>query len=141
MDDGGGPDLVRAAGGIPWRRTAASGLEVLVVHRPRYDDWSFPKGKLDPGESWEQAAVREVWEEAGILAVLGAELAGTRYRDRHGRAKQVRYWAMEVTDDTGFEPGDEVDERRWATPGEAASLLTYPRDRDLLGGLRGLLGA
>lgn len=140
MDQAGSPEVVRAAGGVPWRRAADGGLEVLVVHRPRYDDWSFPKGKLDPGESWEQAAVREVWEEAGIVTVLGPELAGTEYRDRHGRPKQVRYWAMDVTEDSGFEPGDEVDERRWVTPPVAVALLTYPRDRDLLDGLGEALG-
>lgn len=106
-----------------------------MVHRPKYDDWSLPKGKLDPGETWEQAAVREVWEETGIVAVLGAEIVGTRYRDRHGRAKQVRYWAMSVAADAGFEPGDEVGERRWVRPATAASLLTYPRDHDVLDGL------
>ena len=141
MDDGGTPDLVRAAGGVPWRRTPDGGFEVLVVHRPRYDDWPFPKGKLDPGETWEQAAVREVWEEAGIVAALGPELAGTEYRDRHGRPKQVRYWAMAVTEDSGFEPGDEVDERRWLSPAGAAGLLTYPRDRGLLDDLDRVLGA
>ena len=123
---------VRAAGGVPWRRTDG-GLEVLVIHRSRYDDWSFPKGKLDPGETWEQAAVREVWEETGLVTVLGDELGSTEYRDRHGREKQVRYWSMAVAADAGFEPGDEVSERRWVGAADSASLLTYDRDRDLLG--------
>lgn len=122
---------VRAAGGVPCRGTG-NDLEVLVIHRPRYDDWTFPKGKLDPGETWEQAAVREVWEETGLVAVLGAELPGTTYRDRHGHPKRVRYWSMPVAVDTGFSPGDEVGERRWVQPAEAARLLSYERDRAVL---------
>lgn len=129
---------VRAAGGIPWRREAG-GLEVLVIHRPRYGDWTFPKGKLDPGETWTRAAVREVWEETAIVAVLDAELAGTTYRDRHGCAKQVRYWSMVVAADAGFEPNDEVDERRWVSVPEAAGMLSYARDRDVLDSLVRLL--
>lgn len=130
---------VRAAGGVPWRRGAA-GLEVLVIHRSRYDDWSFPKGKLDPGESWEQAAVREVWEETGLVTVLGDELGSTAYRDRHGRQKHVRYWSMAVAADAGFTPGDEVGERRWVPSGEAEELLTYERDRAVLERAVELLG-
>lgn len=133
------PVQVRAAGGIPWRRVA-DGIEVLVIHRPAYDDWTFPKGKLDPGEAWEQAAVREVWEETGLVTVLGDEIGGTRYRDRHGRDKQVRYWSMTVAADAGFEPGDEVDERRWVRPEAAAPMLSYERDRDVLERVVSLLG-
>lgn len=103
-----------------------------MVHRPRYDDWTFPKGKLDPGETWEQAAVREVWEETGMVAVLGPELASTQYLDRFDRPKRVRYWAMAVAVDTGLPPGDEVDERRWVSPAEANAMLSYDRDRDVL---------
>jgi len=99
-------DEVRAAGGILWRRDDGDAVEVLVIHRERYDDWTFPKGKLDPGETWEQAAVREVWEETAIVAVLGAEVATTDYRDHNGRAKRVRYWAMVVAADEGFVPND-----------------------------------
>jgi 8-oxo-dGTP pyrophosphatase MutT (NUDIX family) len=123
---------VRAAGGVPWRRAPSGEVEVLVVHRQRYDDWSFPKGKLDPGETWEQAAVREVWEEAAVVPVLGPELAETRYRDRHGRPKRVRYWAMPVAADAGFTPGDEVGERRWVAVDDAAGLLSYDLDRGVL---------
>ena len=132
-------DEVRAAGGIPWRRADDGSLEVLVIHRPRYDDWSFPKGKLDPGETWEQAAVREVWEEAAIVPVLGAELATTQYRDRHGRPKRVRYWSMPVAADRGFDPGDEVDERRWVSTDDATGMLTHDHDRDVLTALLQLL--
>jgi 8-oxo-dGTP diphosphatase len=133
------PDVVCAAGGIPWRRAADGSVEVLVVHRPRYDDWTFPKGKLDPGEGWEQAAVREVFEESRLVTVLGLELPSIDYRDRHGRPKRVRYWAMAVAADAGFEPGDEVDERRWVPLADVASLLTYERDAVPLAALAGAL--
>ena len=121
---------VKAAGGVVWRR-GAGGVEVAVVHRPRYDDWSLPKGKLDPGESWEDAALREVEEELGISCRLGRELPPTSYRDRKGRQKAVRYWMMEP--EAGeFTPNDEVDEVRWLIPDAAADLLTYPHDRELV---------
>jgi 8-oxo-dGTP diphosphatase len=116
---------VRAAGGVV-RRDG----RIAVVHRPRYDDWSLPKGKLDPGETWEQAAVREVREETGLECELGEELSSTSYHDRKGRSKLVRYWLMDVVAGE-FTPNDEVDELRWLTPAEAAALLTYPRDVEL----------
>lgn len=116
---------VEAAGGVV-RRDG----RIAVVHRPRYDDWSLPKGKLDPGESWEQAALREVREETGLECELGKELSSTSYHDRKGRSKLVRYWLMEPVGGE-FEPNDEVDELRWLTPAEAAGVLTYPRDVEL----------
>jgi 8-oxo-dGTP diphosphatase len=122
---------VKASGGIVWRRSP-QGLEVALVHRPRYDDWSFPKGKLDSGESWEDAALREVWEEIGLRCRLGDELPATSYRDNKGREKVVRYWMMEPLDGA-FVPNDEVDEMRWVPVSEAGDLLSYDRDRDLLG--------
>lgn len=131
---------VEAAGGVVVRDTpegtgGAAGTEVCVVHRPRYDDWTFPKGKLDPGESFEDAALREVEEETGLRCTLEAELPSAEYRDDKDRAKIVRYWQMEVDEDPGFEPNDEVDELRWLPMAEAAELLTYERDRELLAGL------
>src|SRR5215210_1409373 len=122
---------VKASGGVVWRR-GERGLEVVVVHRPRYDDWSLPKGKLDPGEGWEQAALREVEEEVGLRCRLGDELPSVDYRDRKGRAKVVRYWLMEPDGDAAFEPNEEVDEMRWLNPGDAATLLSYPRDAELV---------
>ena len=129
------PDLfnaeVNAAGGVVWRR-GDGGLEIAVVHRPRYDDWSLPKGKLDRGETWEEAALREVREEIGVRCGLGLELQPVGYTDHKGRAKVVRYWLMSVLEDLGFDPGDEVDELRWVTPEDAAGLLTYDFDRGLV---------
>ncbi len=99
---------VKAAGGVVWRR-GDDGVEIVIAHRPRYDDWSLPKGKLDKGESWEQAALREVEEEVGLKCRLGPELEPTSYEDRKGRAKVVRYWLMEPKRDAKFKPNDEVD--------------------------------
>ena len=121
---------VEAAGGIVMQDG-----EVLLVHRPRYDDWTFPKGKLDPGESFEDAALREVEEETGLRCSLGEELPSSRYRDNKDRPKIVRYWLMEPRSGT-FEPNDEVDEVRWLPPAEAAGALTYERDREVLAEVR-----
>jgi 8-oxo-dGTP pyrophosphatase MutT (NUDIX family) len=128
---------VHAAGGVVWRR-GDDGVEVAVVHRPRYDDWSLPKGKLDPGESFEEAALREVLEEIGARVDLGDELPPTTYRDHKGRLKLVRYWLMEARD-VAFEPNDEVDDLRWLAVGEAVPLLSYERDRALLDHAAGML--
>jgi 8-oxo-dGTP diphosphatase len=123
--------LVRAAGGLVTRR-AGDGIEVLVVHRPRYDDWSLPKGKAEPGETDEDTARREVEEETGYACTLGPELATDRYIDRHGRDKQVRYWTMTVEREGAWSPNDEVDERRWLTVDQATDLLSYAADRALV---------
>ena len=119
---------VRAAGGVVLDE---DGLLVLV-HRPRYDDWTLPKGKLDPGESFEEAALREVEEETGLRCRLVSELPAIEYRDDKGRSKVVRYWLMEVDADSGFVPNDEVDELRRLPLDEALGLLTYDRDRDVV---------
>jgi 8-oxo-dGTP diphosphatase len=122
-------DEVQAAGGL----VVLDG-RVALVHRPKYDDWTLPKGKLDPGETFEDAALREVWEETGMRCRLGRELPSTHYTDQKGRPKVVRYWRMDV-ESGDFEPNDEVDELRWLEAGEARELLTYDRDRDLVDGL------
>jgi len=124
---------VLAAGGLVWRRGAAGRIEVLVVHRPRYDDWSFPKGKCDPGETFEQTAAREVLEETGYETAFGPELDEVRYTDHKGRAKLVRYWAMTVVGGA-FAVNDEVDEVRWLGVDQAADLVSYPHDAKLLDG-------
>jgi 8-oxo-dGTP diphosphatase len=118
---------VRAAGGVIVR----DGL-VAVVHRPKHDDWSLPKGKLDGGETWEQAALREVEEETGMRARITGELDPSFYKDGKGRDKQVRWYRMEIVDEGAFEPSGEVDELRWMTPEEAARLLSYDHDRALV---------
>ena len=119
-------DRIDAAGGVVVRDG-----RVLLVHRPRYDDWTFPKGKLDQGESFEDAALREVAEETGVRCSLGRELSATRYQVRD-RPKLVRYWLMAPEAETEFVPNDETDQIRWVTPDEARGLLTYDHDRDLL---------
>lgn len=123
---------VEAAGGVVVREAGAgAGIEVAVVHRPRYDDWSLPKGKLEPGESFEEAALREIEEETGLACELGPELESNRYRDHKGRPKLVRWYRM--TPRSGaFEPNDEVDELRWLAPEAAAALLDYEHDRRLV---------
>ena len=129
---------VRAAGGVVWRRNPTGEVEVLVVHRPRYDDWSLPKGKCDPGESYRDAAVREVTEETGAVCRLGPELPDVRYLDHKGRTKRSRYWAMEHL--TGeFEPNDEVDEVRWLGTEAAMDQLSYPHDRPVVAALSDVL--
>jgi 8-oxo-dGTP diphosphatase len=122
--------VVRAAGGVPVR-AGPDGLEVLVVHRPQYDDWSLPKGKCYPDESDEACAVREVREETGLVCSLEGELPSTSYHDSKGRPKQVRYWRLRVTGGSlAFE--HEVDEARWVSVDEAARLLSYERDVSVL---------
>jgi 8-oxo-dGTP diphosphatase len=118
---------VKAAGGVVLRDG-----RIAVVHRPRYDDWSLPKGKLDPGESWEECAVREVHEETGLRCTLARELSSVSYTDRKGRAKVVRYWLMDVAAEDGFTPDHEVDELRWVPAADAATVLTYPHDAELI---------
>jgi 8-oxo-dGTP diphosphatase len=122
---------VEAAGGVVLDHDG----RVALVHRPRYDDWSLPKGKLDPGESFEEAALREVEEETGMRCRLLDMLDPVEYRDNKGRQKLVRYWLMAVDEDPGFMPNDEVDELRWVPPEEAVALLSYPHDAELVRGL------
>jgi len=119
--------LIRAAGGVVVR----DGL-VLLVHRARYDDWSLPKGKLEAGETWEEAALREVWEETGVRCTLGSFLGSSHY-EVSGAQKEVRWWAMSTGDDAG--PSNEVDAVRWATLEEARDLLSYEHELQLLDAL------
>jgi 8-oxo-dGTP diphosphatase len=122
---------VEAAGGLVWR-PGDRGPEIVLVHRPRYDDWSLPKGKLDAGESHEEAALREVEEETGLTPELGEELEESHYEDNKGRSKRVRWWAMRAQDGGEFSPDDEVDDLRWVRADEALGTLTYARDRELV---------
>ncbi|MDX8151054.1 NUDIX hydrolase [Patulibacter brassicae] len=120
------PKEVQAAGGV----IVANG-RIAVVHRPYREDWSLPKGKLDPGETFEHAAVREIEEETGLHVDLGDELAPVRYADHRGRPKVVRYWLMTATGGA-FAANDEVDELRWLAPAEAIALLTYENDHEVV---------
>ncbi len=122
--------VVRAAGGIVTRPDDPG--SVLLVHRPRYDDWSLPKGKADGDETDEATAVREVEEETGLRCALLAPAGETRYVDGRGRPKVVRYWHMEPITDLGFAPNDEIDELRWCSLTESFALLSYAHDRTLL---------
>ncbi|MFD4198590.1 NUDIX hydrolase [Amycolatopsis thermoflava] len=120
---------VRAAGAVLWR-TGSGGVEVAVAHRPRYDDWSLPKGKLDSGETLPAAAVREIAEETGFRAHLGRHLRTVRYSVAAG-PKSVDYYSAAAVSGA-FEPNEEVDELRWLAPAEAAGLLSYDSDRSVL---------
>jgi CHAD domain-containing protein/8-oxo-dGTP pyrophosphatase MutT (NUDIX family) len=123
-------ELVRAAGGVIVRETPA-GCEVLLVYRPRYEDWTFPKGKAEGDECDEDCALREVEEETGLVCSLGRELPATEYTDPRGRPKRVRYWLMRV-DSGELEFRHEVDAARWVDVDTATRLLSYPRDRRVL---------
>ncbi|WP_030610190.1 NUDIX hydrolase [Streptomyces sclerotialus] len=128
MSDG---TVIRAAGCVLWRRASApGGVEIALVHRPKYDDWSHPKGKLKRGEEALAGAVREVAEETGMDCRPGPELPATYY-EVNGRPKEVRYWAAEACGGT-FVPNDEVDRVAWLPPAEARGLLTQDRDRPLV---------
>lgn len=125
---------VLAAGCVLWRRSPVrSELEVCIVHRPKYDDWSHPKGKLKHGEEALSGALREVAEETGYVADPGAELPTLHYL-AGGRPKQVRYWAAQAVSGH-FDPNHEVDRILWLSTSEARGRLTQPRDRDLVDAL------
>jgi 8-oxo-dGTP diphosphatase len=125
---------VQAAGCVLWRRSPIDGeLEVCLVHRPKYDDWSHPKGKLKRAEDPLTGALREVEEETGYRAAIGAELPTMRYL-ANDRPKQVRYWAAEAVSGS-FAPNTEVDRILWLSPTAARNRLTQPRDRTLVDAL------
>lgn len=124
---------VRAAGCVVWRRHPENSKkrQILVIHRPDRGDWSHPKGKLDPGETELECALREVEEETGFTGKVGKELPTVWYLDGQGRPKSVRYWKMKRTDGE-FTPNDEVDEIKWLSRKKAAEILTYQHDVELL---------
>jgi 8-oxo-dGTP diphosphatase len=124
-------EVVRAAGGLLFRRRPGASVEVVLVHRPAYDDWTFPKGKLHAGETDAEAAVREVEEETGLRPRLLRDLGTSSYHDSRGRPKNVRYW--EMTPVAGvLGPANEIDDVRWVPLDEAERMLTYDRDKELL---------
>lgn len=123
--------MIAAAGGVVWRPAAdGEGIEVAVVHRPRHDDWSLPKGHVDAGEHALQAAVREVLEETGLTAVPGRRSLTTRYAVE-GAPKRVDYWVMRWTGG-GFAANDEADDLRWLAPADAAQLVSYAHDGQVI---------
>jgi 8-oxo-dGTP pyrophosphatase MutT (NUDIX family) len=123
-------DVVQAAGGLVVRRESGI-LQIVVVHRPVQEDWSFPKGKLEAGETLDVAALREVREETGMTCDLLRFIGHTEYVDRKGRQKTVAYWIMATTGGS-FSPNEEVDELRWLPVDEASRLLSYARDQELI---------
>jgi 8-oxo-dGTP diphosphatase len=138
--------VVRAAGGVVWRTSdkgrrdrsgpegdlrSVDGREIVLVHRPKYDDWTLPKGKLLPGEDDRTAALREVEEETGLRCSIDRPIGSIQYRAAAGRTKTVQYFLMQPTEGS-FEPTDEVDQMVWVAVDRAAERLTYDHDRDLL---------
>jgi 8-oxo-dGTP diphosphatase len=130
MPEGAHPTVIEAAGGILWRR-AGEVAELAVIHRPRHGDWSLPKGKRDPGESWQETALREVLEETACRAEIERFAGGTVYTVR-GAPKVVLFWHMAVAEEGLFAPNDEVDLVEWLTPAVALERLDHETERRLL---------
>lgn len=123
-------EVILSAGAVPWR-PGRHEPDVALVHRPRYDDWTFPKGKQEPGEHLLVTAIREVSEEAGLMVSLGRPLKALEYPSG-GRLKRVSYWAGRCTTASAFAPNREVDHVRWLPASQAGRLLSYPRDASVL---------
>ncbi len=132
------PPRIRAAGAVVHRQSAEGKTQFLLVHRPRYEDWTLPKGKLAAGETARAAARREVFEEAGVRSELGPELGATAYRTRAGRTKKVRYWMMEAGE-VDFQPNREVDQILWLSGKKAMQRVDYNLDRSVLSWARTLV--
>ncbi|AEB43385.1 NUDIX hydrolase [Micromonospora maris] len=128
---GSGVAVIRAAGGVVWRPAPDGSVQVCLVHRPRYGDWTLPKGKLEPGEHPLLAAAREVAEEADAQAVPQVRLPSVQYRSE-GLLKTVDYWSMRAVGTGGFQPGTEVDDMRWLDVDDAVALVSYPHDAQVL---------
>lgn len=123
-------DVIEAAGGIVWRESD-QGRQVLLVHRPSYDDWSLPKGKRDPGERWQETALREIFEETGYQTSL-VSFAGSAAYTVKGVAKIVLFWNMELLAESNFQSNDEVDHILWLPADKALDKLSYLTEAELL---------
>jgi 8-oxo-dGTP diphosphatase len=124
--------VVEAAGGVLWKETPA-GRKLAIIHRQRYDDWSLPKGKRKPGESWQETALREVQEETGCHATLGKFIGSASYIiNHHATPKVVLFWHMHVSKKCGFQPNDEVDRIKWVSPTKALKILNYEDEREIV---------
>jgi 8-oxo-dGTP diphosphatase len=124
--------VIEAAGGILWKDTA-KGLKLAIIHRERYDDWSLPKGKREPGEKWEDTALREVCEETGCQAKIGSFIGSCSYViNRQRTPKIVLFWQMTVIKDNGFQPNSEVDKLKWISPKKAMKKLSYVDEREIV---------
>jgi 8-oxo-dGTP pyrophosphatase MutT (NUDIX family) len=133
--DGRPTELILAAGGMVLRQSDSGPVQIALVHRPLREDWSLPKGKVEPSETLTGCALREVQEETGLRCRIVSFVGTTEYRDRKDRPKIVAYWAM-TPEGGAFRSSEEVDELRWVDLSEAAELLTYERDRALLDALQ-----
>lgn len=123
--------MIRAAGALLWRQNAAGEIEVALVHRPRYDDWSLPKGKIDGDETALACAYREVVEETGIKARFTRQLGSVEYED-HDTKKRVKYWVAQALGAPEFEPNDEVDQLRWLSPTDSLELATHQSNKEMI---------
>ena len=126
------PPVIEAAGGLLWRETP-QGRQLAIVHRPKYNDWTLPKGKREPGESWQETALREVAEETGFRAQLESFAGATAYTLADGVPKVVLFWNMRVSGGEGFKPTAEVDQLAWLPLGEALERLSYANEKALIG--------
>ncbi len=123
-------DVIQAAGGLIWRNTSGD-KELAIIHRPKYNDWTLPKGKLNPGESWKEAALREVQEETGCKVEIDS-FAGCICYTPENIPKIVLYWNMKLIGDCHFQPNKEVDQLQWLKIKDALALLDYQIEKDLI---------
>ncbi len=123
--------MIRAAGALLWRENSAGDLEVALVHRPRYSDWSLPKGKIDENETALACAYREVFEETGIKAKFTRQLGSVEYED-NGAQKRVKYWVAQALNSSNFQPNEEVDELRWLSSADAIDLASHQSDKEMI---------
>ncbi len=123
--------MIRAAGALLWREIAAGEIEIALVHRPRYDDWSLPKGKIDEDETALACAYREVFEETGIKARFTRQLGAVEYED-NGAQKRVKYWVAQALGASDFVANEEVDQLRWLKPTDSIELATHQSDKEMI---------